>query len=73
MRGFASLYLMLQWIKGSVSALVWSSAGILLGEMMLALGLSLMLTDCWEDQGSDKFDLSDRQKLCENSGTFTKS
>ncbi|CAK0818236.1 unnamed protein product, partial [Prorocentrum cordatum] len=41
--------------------------------MMLALGLSLMLTDCWEDQGSDKFDLSDRQKLCENSGTFTKS
>jgi len=73
MRGFASLYLMLQSIKGSVSALGWSSAVLLLGEMMFALGLNLLLIDYWEDQDSDKFDLSDRQELYEYFGTFTRS
>merc|ERR1712194_780910 len=49
MRGFASLYLMLQAIKGSVSALGWSSVVLLLGEMTIALALNLFLSDYWED------------------------
>jgi len=69
-RGFASLYLMLQSIKGSVSALGWSSAVLLLGEMMLALALNLLLKDYWEDEF---FDLEKRQTLYEYYGTFTKS
>jgi Ca2+-binding EF-hand superfamily protein len=69
-RGFASLYLMLQSIKGSVSALGWSSVVLILGEMMLALALNLVLSDYWEDE---QYDLDKREALYDYYGTFTKS
>ncbi|CAK0872051.1 unnamed protein product, partial [Prorocentrum cordatum] len=59
-RGFASLYLMLQSIKGSVSALGWSSVVLLLGEMMIALSLNLFLSDYWE---SDEWTQQERERL----------
>jgi len=69
-RGFASLYLMLQSIKGSVSALGWSSVVLLLGEMMIALSLNLFLSDYWE---SDEWTQQERERLYEYFGTFSKS
>jgi len=69
-RGFASLYLMLQSIKGSVSALGWSSAVLLLAEMMLALALNLLMSFYWEDE---HYDFERRENLYEHFGTFTKS
>jgi hypothetical protein len=72
-RGYTSLYLMLQSIKGSVSALGWSSAVLLLGEMMFALALNLLLREYWEDQDSESWDLSDRKQLYEYFGTFSRS
>jgi len=69
-RGFASLYLMLQSIKGSVSALGWSSIVLLVMEMMFALALNLLLVDFWEDED---FNLEKRELLYEYFGTFSKS
>ncbi|CAK0838321.1 unnamed protein product [Prorocentrum cordatum] len=64
-RGFASLYLMLQSIKGSVSAVGWSMCVLLLGEMMLAVVLNLLMSRYWEDES---FDLEDRQLLFSGHG-----
>jgi len=69
-KGFASLYLMLQSIKGSVSALGWSSVVLLVIEMMFALALNLLLVDFWED---DEIVPERRERLYEYFGTFTKS
>jgi hypothetical protein len=69
--GFASLYLILQSIKGSVSALFWSSVVLVLVEMMFAVALNLLMTMYWEDQSSET--LEDRQELFEYFGTFSKS
>jgi hypothetical protein len=69
-KGFASLYLMLQSIKGSLSALGWSSVVLLLGEMMLALALNLLMMSFWEDESRD---LHSREVLFEYFGTFTRS
>jgi hypothetical protein len=69
-RGFASLYLMLQSIQGSVSALGWSCAVVMLGEMMLALSVNLLVRDNWVDES---FPLKDREVLFEYFGTFTRS
>ncbi|CAK0875664.1 unnamed protein product [Prorocentrum cordatum] len=69
-RGFGSLYLMLQAIKGSVSALGWASAVLLMGEMMFALALNLLMKDYWEDED---FDFESREMLYAYYGTFTKS
>jgi hypothetical protein len=71
-RGFGSLYLMLQSIKGSVSALGWASVVVVLGEMMLALALNFLTTHFWEDE-SGEFDLADREILYDHFGTFSKS
>merc|ERR1712194_181036 len=80
MRGFASLYLMLQAIKGSVSALGGSSVVLLLGEMTIALALNLFLSDYWEDPewtASASYSTmtgdEERERLYEYFGTFTKS
>jgi hypothetical protein len=72
-KGFASLHLMLQSIKGSVSALGWSTAVLVLGEMIFALCLNLLLIGYWEDQDSETYDLNDRQELYAYFGTFTRS
>jgi len=69
--GFASLYLIVQSIKGSVSALFWSSFVLVLVEMMFALALNLTMTTYWEDQSSETLD--DRRELYRYFGTFTKS
>jgi hypothetical protein len=69
-RGFASLYLMLQSIKGSVSAVGWSMCVLLLGEMMLAVVLNLVMSTYWEDEN---YPLEDRKLLFSYFGTFTKS
>jgi len=70
MKGFASLYLMLQSIKGSVSAVGWSMCVLLLGEMMFAVVLNLLMSTYWE---SEQHDIEDREVLFSYFGTFTKS
>jgi Ca2+-binding EF-hand superfamily protein len=71
-RGFASLYLMLQSIKGSVSALGWSSVVLLLGEMTIALALNLFLSDYWESD-SEEWTQAEKIQLYEYFGTFSKA
>jgi Ca2+-binding EF-hand superfamily protein len=65
---FQKLYLLVQSIKSSFSALVWSSAVLCLGEFIIALVINISLADFLRDV--DKSEL-DRLELFKYYGTFT--
>jgi Ca2+-binding EF-hand superfamily protein len=69
-QAFDSLYLMVQAIKSSFSALFWSSIVLLLTEMMLALVLNLLLESAWT---SETVDDDTRLLIYQYFGTFTKA
>jgi hypothetical protein len=69
-QAFDSLYLMVSAIRSSFSALFWSSAVLLLTEMMLALILNLLLEGYWSDAGIEE---EKRVLIYQYFGTFTRA
>jgi hypothetical protein len=69
-QGFDSLYLMMASIKSSFSALFWSSAVLLLTEMMFALVLNVLLESFWTDES---ISLESRSLIYRYFGTFTRA
>ncbi|CAK0798641.1 unnamed protein product [Prorocentrum cordatum] len=67
---FEKLYLMVASIKSSFSALAWSSAVLLLVEMVFALLLNILMEGFWDNVDNP---LEDRQAIYEHFGTFSKS
>jgi hypothetical protein len=67
---FQKLYLLVQSIKSSFSALIWSSAVLFLLEFILALAVNISLSGYFADTDAP---FSEREPLFEYFGTFTKS
>jgi len=67
---FEKLYLMVASIKASFSALAWSSAVLLLVEIVFALLLNILLEGFWNDADNP---MEDRQVIFQHFGTFSKS
>jgi Ca2+-binding EF-hand superfamily protein len=67
---FEKLYLMVASIKSSFSALAWSSAVLLLVEMVFALLLNILMESFWDDTNNP---MDDRQAIYQHFGTFSKS
>mmetsp|Transcript_31404 Transcript_31404/g.72846 ORF Transcript_31404/g.72846 Transcript_31404/m.72846 type:complete len:1104 (+) Transcript_31404:60-3371(+) len=69
-KGFDSLHLMITSIKGSVSALFWSSALMFVVQMLIALVLVEMLDSYLKDESQEK---EDRHRIYMYFGTFSKA
>merc|ERR1719230_476067 len=69
-QAFDALYLILSAVRGSVSALGWSSFVLLFCEMVLALFFNMILEPYWVEPANG---LEQRQKIYDHFGTFSKS